>query len=107
MSMSEISLSELAENEEEPTTTSALEQISVDLKQHEQTKALHKALETLTPREKDVMILRYGLLDDNPFTLEEVGQKYSVTRERIRQIEAKALRKLNTKKTLRILEENL
>lgn len=107
MSMSEISLSELAENEEEPTTTSALEQISVDLKQHEQTKALNKALETLTPREKDVMILRYGLLDDNPFTLEEVGQKYSVTRERIRQIEAKALRKLNTKKTFRILEENL
>ena len=53
------------------------------------------------------MILRYGLLDGNPFTLEEVGQKYSVTRERIRQIEAKALRKLNTKKTLRILEENL
>ena len=105
--MSEISLSELAENEEEPTTTSALEQISADLKQHEQTKDLNRALETLTPREKDVMILRYGLLDDNPFTLEEVGQKYSVTRERIRQIEAKALCKLNTKKTLRILEENL
>ena len=107
MSMSEISLSELAENEEEPTTTSALEQISADLKQYDQTKALNKALETLTPREKDVVILRYGLLDDNPLTLEEVGQKYSVTRERIRQIEAKALCKLNTKKTLRILEENL
>ena len=105
--MSEISLSELAENEEEPTTTSALEQISADLKQYDQTKALNKALETLTPREKDVVILRYGLLDDNPLTLEEVGQKYSVTRERIRQIEAKALCKLNTKKTLRILEENL
>lgn len=52
------------------------------------------ALETLTKREEEVLQLRYGLIDGQPRTLEEVGQAFSVTRERIRQIEAKALRKL-------------
>ena len=52
------------------------------------------ALETLTKREEEVLQLRYGLLDGKAHTLEEVGQAFSVTRERIRQIEAKALRKL-------------
>lgn len=51
-------------------------------------------LETLTPRERDVLRLRFGLEDGKARTLEEVGQKFKVTRERIRQIEAKALRKL-------------
>lgn len=52
------------------------------------------AIETLTPREQKVMRLRYGLDDSHPRTLEEVGKEFNVTRERIRQIEAKALRKL-------------
>lgn len=51
-------------------------------------------IETLTPREQKVIRLRYGLDDAHPRTLEEVGKEFNVTRERIRQIEAKALRKL-------------
>ena len=52
------------------------------------------SLETLTPREEKVLRLRFGLEDGRPRTLEEVGKEFNVTRERIRQIEAKALRKL-------------
>ena len=51
-------------------------------------------LGTLTPREEKVLRLRFGLEDGRPHTLEEVGKEFDVTRERIRQIEAKALRKL-------------
>ena len=51
-------------------------------------------LDTLTPREEKVIRLRYGIDDGKPRTLEEVGREFNVTRERIRQIEAKALRKL-------------
>ncbi len=62
------------------------------------------ALSTLTPREAKVLSLRFGLEDGHPRTLEEVGKEFNVTRERIRQIEAKALRKLrhpNRSKRLR------
>ena len=55
---------------------------------------LDKVLNTLAPREKEVIKMRYGLDDGRPKTLEEVGKAFDVTRERIRQIEAKALRKL-------------
>ena len=55
---------------------------------------LADVLKTLTPREEKVLSLRFGLADGNPKTLEEVGKEFNVTRERIRQIEAKALRKL-------------
>lgn len=55
---------------------------------------LGDVLDTLTPREKKVLILRFGLTDGRSRTLEEVGKEFNVTRERIRQIEAKALRKL-------------
>ena len=51
-------------------------------------------LDTLTPREEKVLRLRYGIDDGRPRTLEDVGKEFNVTRERIRQIEAKALRKL-------------
>jgi RNA polymerase primary sigma factor len=57
-------------------------------------KALVCALETLTEREQNVVRLRFGLEDGKPRTLEEVGVQFDVTRERIRQIENKALRKL-------------
>ena len=55
---------------------------------------LVEVLNTLTPREEKVLQLRFGLEDGRPRTLEEVGKEFNVTRERIRQIEAKALRKL-------------
>ena len=55
---------------------------------------LMEVLETLTPREQKVLKLRFGLEDGRARTLEEVGKEFDVTRERIRQIEAKALRKL-------------
>lgn len=55
---------------------------------------LMEVIETLTPREQKVIRLRYGLDDSHARTLEEVGKEFNVTRERIRQIEAKALRKL-------------
>ena len=55
---------------------------------------VNEVLETLTVREAEVLRLRFGLKDGTPQTLEEVGKEFNVTRERIRQIEAKALRKL-------------
>ncbi len=55
---------------------------------------LMTVLDTLTPREKKVLELRFGIVDGRTRTLEEVGKEFNVTRERIRQIEAKALRKL-------------
>ena len=55
---------------------------------------LNKALDTLPARERDVLKFRYGVGSDRSHTLEEVGKQFNVTRERIRQIEAKALRKL-------------
>ncbi|HEY7534247.1 MAG TPA: sigma-70 family RNA polymerase sigma factor, partial [Nitrospiraceae bacterium] len=62
----------------------------------ERTHQLDRILETLTPREQTVIRLRFGIGHDQPRTLEQVGQSLSVTRERIRQIEAKALKKLKT-----------
>jgi len=55
---------------------------------------LNEVLHTLTPREEQVLKLRFGLIDGRARTLEEVGKEFHITRERIRQIEAKALRKL-------------
>ncbi len=55
---------------------------------------LIEVLDTLTPRERKVLQMRFGIQDGRPHTLEEVGKEFDVTRERIRQIEAKALRKL-------------
>jgi len=62
----------------------------------ELTRELDRILSTLTPREQLVIRMRFGIGQDEPFTLEQVGQTLSVTRERIRQIEAKALKKLKT-----------
>jgi len=71
-------------------TLSPAEQI-INLNLNEQTA---EVLKTLSPREEKIIRLRFGLEDGSEHTLEEVGQNFAVTRERIRQIEAKALRKL-------------
>jgi RNA polymerase primary sigma factor len=71
-------------------TLSPSEQV-INLNLHEQTA---EVLKTLSPREEKIIRLRFGLEDGSEHTLEEVGQNFAVTRERIRQIEAKALRKL-------------
>ena len=65
---------------------------------------LQEVLTTLTDREKQVLDFRFGLTDGYSRTLEEVGKQFNVTRERIRQIEAKALRKLRHPTRLRKLE---
>ena len=69
--------------------------------------ALGKVLETLSPRERKVLIMRFGLEDGKPKTLEEVGREFRVTRERIRQIEAKAIRKLKHPTRARKLKDFL
>lgn len=69
--------------------------------------ALHDVLETLSPREKKVLVMRFGLEDGKPKTLEEVGKEFKVTRERIRQIEAKAIRKLKHPTRARKLKDFL
>lgn len=68
---------------------------------------LGEVLDTLSDREKRVLCLRFGLLDGRARTLEEVGQEFNVTRERIRQIEAKALRKLRHPSRSRKLRDYL
>ncbi len=69
--------------------------------------ALNKVLDTLSPREKKVLMMRFGLEDGKPKTLEEVGKEFKVTRERIRQIEAKAIRKLKHPTRARKLKDFL
>ena len=68
---------------------------------------LDEVMQTLTDREKKVLALRFGLEDGRSRTLEEVGKEFNVTRERIRQIEAKALRKLRHPSRSRKLKDYL
>jgi RNA polymerase primary sigma factor len=68
---------------------------------------MDKVLATLTPREARILRLRFGLDDNHPYTLEEVGRKFGLTRERIRQIEGKALRRLRHPRRARQLRDYL
>jgi RNA polymerase primary sigma factor len=69
--------------------------------------ALNNVLNTLSPRERKVLSMRFGLEDGKPKTLEEVGAYFKVTRERIRQIEVKAIRKLKHPTRARKLKDFL
>jgi RNA polymerase sigma factor (sigma-70 family) len=73
-----------------PTSGSWLNQVEFSVVREQ----LQAVIATLTERERTILELRHGLLDHSPRTLEEVGGRFGVTRERIRQIEVKALRKL-------------
>ena len=70
------------------------DEIIEEIDGHLEAEVIRNALERLDERQRDVLILRYGLYDGRARSLEEVGQKYGLTRERIRQIEAKAHRKM-------------
>ncbi len=68
---------------------------------------VRRALSSLTLRERQVIELRFGLVDDHDYTLEEVGRQLNVTRERVRQIEERAIRKLRHPAASRLLKEYL
>ncbi len=68
---------------------------------------IEEVLSTLTPREQRILRLRFGLVNGISYTLEEVGQKFGLTRERIRQIEARALRRLRHPRRARLLRDYL
>lgn len=72
----------------------AEEQMFINYNQKELKNAISQILQTLTPREEEVILLRFGFVDGKEWTLEEVGNEFSVTRERIRQIQKKAFSKL-------------
>jgi len=68
-------------------------------------KELNEVIDSLSPREAEVIRLRYGLEDGHCHTLEDVGARFNVTRERIRQIEAKALRKIHNPSRFKRLKD--
>jgi RNA polymerase primary sigma factor len=93
----ESSLGDFVEDRQSVSPSDAAVALSLE----EQTR---KVLATLTPREEQILRMRFGIGEKTDYTLEEVGQKFAVTRERIRQIEAKALRKLRNPQRSRGLE---
>jgi RNA polymerase primary sigma factor len=93
----ESSLGDFVEDRQSVSPSDAAVALSLE----EQTR---KVLATLTPREEQILRMRFGIGERTDYTLEEVGQKFAVTRERIRQIEAKALRKLRNPQRARSLE---
>jgi RNA polymerase primary sigma factor len=93
----ESSLGDFVEDELAPSPVEAAIQGNLG----EQTR---KVLATLTPREEQILRMRFGIGQKSDYTLEEVGKQFAVTRERIRQIEAKALRKLRQTGRSRNLE---
>ena len=86
-------------NDEDDTTVGDLvadeaEDLGADIFRAEVNSQIMSVLDTLEAREKEVIEMRYGLNRANPMTLEQIGKHYGLTKERIRQIEDKALRKL-------------
>ncbi|MEW5938114.1 MAG: sigma-70 family RNA polymerase sigma factor [Chloroflexota bacterium] len=96
----ETELGQFIEDEVSPTPAQVLYQSMLRDK-------LREALDDLSPREARVLSLRFGLDDGNVYTLEEVGQKFGLTRERIRQIEGSALKRLRHPKRARQLKDYL
>ncbi len=93
-------LEDFIEDQHSPSPVAKTQQYRLQLE-------LEKVLNTLTPREAEIISLRYGIGVGYPSTLEEVGKKFGVTRERVRQIEAKAIRKLRHPTRSKSLKEYL
>jgi RNA polymerase primary sigma factor len=93
-------LEDFIEDQNSPSPVAKTQQYRLQLE-------LEKVLNTLTPREAEIISLRYGIGVGYPSTLEEVGKKFGVTRERVRQIEAKAIRKLKHPSRSKSLREYL
>jgi len=93
-------LEDFIEDQNSPSPIAKTQQYRLQLE-------LKKVLNTLTPREAEIISLRYGIGVGYPSTLEEVGKKFGVTRERVRQIEAKAIRKLRHPSRSKSLREYL
>ncbi|AKL98164.1 sigma-70 family RNA polymerase sigma factor [Endomicrobium proavitum] len=93
-------LEDFIEDQHSPSPVAKTQQYRLQLE-------LSKVLNTLTPREAEIISLRYGIGVGYPSTLEEVGKKFGVTRERVRQIEAKAIRKLRHPTRSKSLREYL
>jgi RNA polymerase primary sigma factor len=96
----ENTIGDIVPDEHSPTPN---EEIERDLLRQE----VRKVLDNLNPRERQVIELRFGLVDDRDCTLEEVGRRLKVTRERVRQIEERAIRKLRHPQMSRMLREYL
>lgn len=99
-----ISTEELVENDEEPVDEWFFDNIVEEISQRELTDIIESVINTLTEKERKIIVMRYGLDDGKEKTLEDVGMKFEVTRERIRQIEARSLSKLRHPSRLRRLK---
>lgn len=109
ISQSPVSLESPVGEEEDSTVGDFVEDVSADIPVEEATRVLLQrhlshALEGLSPREREVLVMRFGLEDGRVRTLEEVGDHFRVTRERVRQLEIKALAKLRHPQNSRRLE---
>ena len=71
------------------------------------TNEIERVLETLSPREADIVKLYFGIGQSYPFTLEEIGERFDLTRERVRQLKEKGLRKLKQKSRSKLLKSYL
>jgi RNA polymerase primary sigma factor len=96
----ENTMGDIVPDEHSPGPSEAIER---DLLRQE----VRRMLSGLNPREREVIELRFGLMDDHDYTLEEVGKRLKVTRERVRQIEDRAIRKLRHPQLSRVLREYL
>src|SRR6185437_7384155 len=96
----ENSIGDIVPDENTPSPSDAIER---DMLRQD----VRRVLDGLNPRERQVIELRFGLVDDHDYTLEEVGKRLKVTRERVRQIEERAIRKLRHPTMSRMLREYL
>jgi len=96
----DLNMYDLLRNDDMPTPEN---QLMIDSLRKE----IERAISTLTPREADILILYFGLNGNQPYTLDEIGEKFDLTRERVRQIKEKAIRRLKQTSRSKILKTYL